>query len=1198
MLFALPLLLAPIATAQPGRVNLAKYQAAVASSAAAGEPALFATDGIVGNGNRWKSGPTGPHWLTVTLPLAMPVGSAHLYLGRDDIEPVTSFSLQYRNGGNWLDIPGASFSGNTSTVINVVFASPVTASEFRFYSTDTTVRVRELALFPTNGPAGFPIGTDVTLNLGKKRAASATSTEEPSFPKGAVDGYVDDSARWKGAAVAGPHALTLELEEASRLGSAHVYTGSLSTGPIADFTLQYFDGANWLDIPGGAVTGNTSYERRVKFTTPVSAARVRLWMPGSGTVAMRVREVVLFAAQAGLPDDYPLGTDAIVAPLPTTRYDHRADDHWKILNREKARALIASLTDASLADATATEPAQHFQLLYNLDGDTYRLRRRDTLRCLIAQNAGTTPGTAVVEGNDYNAMPHELWRFEDVGGGFFRVINVWSGLALETSAAEPSVVTLQPRSTSLRQQWELPWAGTAVKKGHGGWDSDLAKFRSSWFYNWDRHTGVSLPASATFNPMQHNRWWPDWATLSESRPGWLTSSKAPWMLGFNEPDRTDQANMTTDDAIALWPLLEQADIPLVSPVPANAFGGWLADFYNKANARGFRVDYTAVHWYGSPNAGSLISHLQSVKDSFGGRAVLLTEFSTVDWSGTSNWTEEDNYRFIAEFLWRAEAFSWIKRYAIFIFSGDPPANPWTRGAGGVRGNMLKSDNATLTAFGELYSAWDGNTTIRDRRPYLLHNKSADHRLRKSSTSTAPDQGTIRQSDLSMQFALVPAATAGRWHIVSMRDGTRLRFLGTTLEFTPAGSSGSDAEWTYSVADGTWGYFYIDHPATGTRLKLSRTDDANGAPAAITYSMVANTDATDSSRWRFIVPYTAAETNPPAAPASLFALDGMNRLAWPASSSTDVRGYTVYRSVTPGGPFTPIATGLRTLNYIDATTTPGVTYYYRVTATDWLENESAFSPTTDATAGINITIPFINTASVWKSFAQTNDLGTAWRSNSFNDAAWPGGRAMLGFGDANGLLPASVIASNRQWTTYFRHKFVVPNAGLVLNLNARILRDDAAAVYLNGVEVWRDANLPSAPITNTTPALTGLGGADESEWQTNRLPVAALLTGTNLLAIEVHQNSQASSDLALDFGLTAAVSLPASTSLHVVPATNALTLAWPAEAAYLRLAAATNLTTPVIWTPLSLPAPVLLFNEWRSTLPSATNSQRFFRLQSP
>ena len=35
---------------------------------------------------------------------------------------------------------------------------------------------------------------------------------------------------------------------------------------------------------------------------------------------------------------------------------------------------------------------------------------------------------------------------------------------------------------------------------------------------------------------------------------------------------------------------------------------------------------------------------------------------------------------------------------------------------------------------------------------------------------------------------------------------------------------------------------------------------------------------------------------------------------------------------------------------------------------------------------------------------------AWRSNTFNDTAWSSGPSMLGFGDANGLLPATVIAS--------------------------------------------------------------------------------------------------------------------------------------------------------------------------------------------
>lgn len=128
--------LAAGASAQPQRVNLAKYQNCSASSAAAGDPAVYGTDGIVGNGNRWKSDPAvaGPHWLIVTLPLAMQVGSAHLYLGRDDIEPVAGFSLQYRSGGSWLNVPGATFSRQTATVFNVVFTSPVTASEFRFLS--------------------------------------------------------------------------------------------------------------------------------------------------------------------------------------------------------------------------------------------------------------------------------------------------------------------------------------------------------------------------------------------------------------------------------------------------------------------------------------------------------------------------------------------------------------------------------------------------------------------------------------------------------------------------------------------------------------------------------------------------------------------------------------------------------------------------------------------------------------------------------------------------------------------------------------------------------------------------------------------------------------------------------------------------------------------------------------------------------
>jgi len=240
------------------------------------------------------------------------------------------------------------------------------------------------------------------------------------------------------------------------------------------------------------------------------------------------------------------------------------------------------------------------------------------------------------------------------------------------------------------------------------------------------------------------------------------------------------------------------------------------------------------------------------------------------------------------------------------------------------------------------------------------------------------------------------------------------------------------------------------------------------------------------------------------------------------------------------------------------------------------------------------IPLVATGAVWKYSATATDLGTAWRSNSFNDATWSSGPTMLGFGDANGLLPATLIPSNGQWIAYFRRPFQVPVPSQVQTLAGRILRDDAAVVYLNGAEVWRDPNLPgTGPINYNTPALVALGGADESSWISFPLNLSALQTGANLLAIEVHQNAVTSSDLAINFELDATLALPRDVEISI--AGNTLSL--PAEAGWFSLYSTTNLAPPVAWTRVTT-APVFTSNEWRVALPVATNGQCYFRLQSP
>jgi hypothetical protein len=146
-----------------------------------------------------------------------------------------------------------------------------------------------------------------------------------------------------------------------------------------------------------------------------------------------------------------------------------------------------------------------------------------------------------------------------------------------------------------------------------------------------------------------------------------------------------------------------------------------------------------------------------------------------------------------------------------------------------------------------------------------------------------------------------------------------------------------------------GYFFLDHPAASKRLRLNRVDDANGAPTSMTYVMEDSSTVRDSVRWRFIKPYQPASVAPPAAPASLAAIAGANRvtLLWPATTATDFLRYTVYRSTVAGGPYTQAASGLTTSSFVDTNVVYLNTYRYVVTVTDWIENESAYLPEASA-----------------------------------------------------------------------------------------------------------------------------------------------------------------------------------------------------------------------------------------------------------
>jgi hypothetical protein len=152
-------------------------------------------------------------------------------------------------------------------------------------------------------------------------------------------------------------------------------------------------------------------------------------------------------------------------------------------------------------------------------------------------------------------------------------------------------------------------------------------------------------------------------------------------------------------------------------------------------------------------------------------------------------------------------------------------------------------------------------------------------------------------------------------------------------------------------------------------------------------------------------------------------------------------------------------------------------------------------------------------STWRYPDPSTDLGSAWRNVDYDDSAWRSGASELGNGDADETTVINLGQPTRFPTIYFRHAFIPNLSDASLPLVARLKVDDGAIVYLNGQELFR-ANMPAGTVTYSTLAPDTL----ENEWFTNTIPTSALVAGTNLIAVEVHQQALDSSDLTFDFEL--------------------------------------------------------------------------------
>ncbi len=222
---------------------------------------------------------------------------------------------------------------------------------------------------------------------------------------------------------------------------------------------------------------------------------------------------------------------------------------------------------------------------------------------------------------------------------------------------------------------------------------------------------------------------------------------------------------------------------------------------------------------------------------------------------------------------------------------------------------------------------------------------------------------------------------------------------------------------------------------------------------------------------------------------------------------------------------------------------------------------------------------VSTGALWRYLDTGEDAGIAWRFNTFNDAGWSNGVAELGYGERDEATPVrSNGVSGRIITTYFRHAFPVTAPESVGSLTLRLKRDDGGIVYLNGAEVFR-SNLTNGPVDYLTRA--DLADDDGKSWFNTNVPPALLQAGTNVVAVEIHQESSTSSDVSFDFSLEAAP----RPSLCLLEFSGEPFLAW--DNADFLLEQTASLGSPNVWSTAAESSPAAV---------NFDGPQQFFRLR--
>lgn len=231
----------------------------------------------------------------------------------------------------------------------------------------------------------------------------------------------------------------------------------------------------------------------------------------------------------------------------------------------------------------------------------------------------------------------------------------------------------------------VPW-NYVCKRGCGGDFARKSEVGATWFYSWSTKFGTT--PEMDYVPMF-------WGNATEEGVATVkTKTMTNHVLSFNEPDGEDQSNLTVEKALERYPAILKTGLRVGSPAcKESQWKNWLADFMAGCEARGYRVDFIAIHWYDWGNWGSTKdpspTNIDAMVNRFKkdidncyakyGLPIWITEFNA-----NKNRLPEIQVRFLEKAIPMLESHPHVERYAYFQPNGG-------------NGNFLENDALTAVA---------------------------------------------------------------------------------------------------------------------------------------------------------------------------------------------------------------------------------------------------------------------------------------------------------------------------------------------------------------------------------------------------------------------------------------------------------------------------------------------------------------------